>query len=126
MKGDDDMAKIKIKDNSAMVVFEIPPVRTLTDRQVNRKVNRLKELEPRIAELKALEAEKKKIESELIEALGLADESGSVETNKYIIVNTVFCQKRLDTTRLKKEHPEIAEAYLKDVKNHRFKWSEVS
>lgn len=71
----------------------------------------IKELEETKSQLKELEAQKKEAENKLKAMLG-TNEAG--ETSEYIVTWKPVLQKRLDTKRLKEEHPEIYEEYTKE------------
>lgn len=94
-----------------MVVPEITIAKAeeLTERQVDIRAKKYAELD---AEIKRLTEERDKVKAELIKFGG----HGKYWTVTY----TEFTQTRFDSTRFKKECPELYSKYMKDTKSSRF------
>lgn len=87
---------------------------------MDEKVHKYLEISEQI---KNLEKEKKLIENELKHDLGEC-ENGYVEG--YIVNWKPFTTSRLDTSKLKKEHPDIYDEYSKESTSRRFNVKEVN
>ena len=90
----------------------------MTDRQLNNRIAKLIELKIAKAEL---ERQISAITDEIKADMG--DEQ-TVETNKFFIRNTAYEQRRVDSQKLKSEHPKIYLECSGVVTSHRFSYTE--
>lgn len=86
-------------------VIPFPGTTTLTDRQVDNRISKLKALKAQIEEL---DATRKAIEAEVIQAL---DGKDSRKTEKYIVTNRREFRHLLDRKRLDADYPGLYEQY---------------
>lgn len=98
---------------TAEVIFTVK-VNTLTDRQVNNRLDKIAALE---AQIKALEEAKNALKAEVIAAMG-----DLRETDKYTVHNTTVTTNRFDSTRFKKDHKDLYDEYLKASTSTRFSY----
>ena len=103
--------------NATAIIWTVEP-RTLTDRQIDNRIKKLSYLENQIKELKK---EADALKQSIIDSMT----AEHVTTPKYRINYTTFTQRRIDTTAFKKELPEVAERFTKDVISHKFTYSEI-
>ena len=81
-----------------------------------KKIEEIKELESMIAELKAeMESYKDELKAELTER-----EVEELEAGQYIVRYTDVLSNRLDSSRMKKDLPDLYKAYTKQVASKRF------
>ena len=81
-----------------------------------KKIEEIKELESMIAELKAeMESYKDELKAELTER-----EVEELEAGQYIVRYTDVLSNRLDSSRMKKDLPELYKSYTKQVASKRF------
>lgn len=98
-------------------IVEFPNQETLTDRQLNNRIEKLIQLE---AESKRIKKEIDAIKAEIKEAF-----AGTRETNKYIVTNTVYSRTTVDSKRLKADFPEVYEEYSKTSECNKLTYKEV-
>ena len=87
----------------------------MTERMINIRVKKLLELKEQIKEL---EAAQKALEDE-IKAEFTADQE-EIRTEKYLIRWTKVSTPRLDSSKLKKDLPDIYKLYTKITNSRRF------
>ena len=87
----------------------------MTERMLNNRCKKLMELRAQIEEL---EAQKKALEDEI--KAQFKDEQEEIKTEKYLIRWTKYTQNRLDSTRLKKDLPDVYKLYTKITQGRRF------
>lgn len=109
-----------MKNNTAEVInVNIPELEVvtnaLTDRQINNRVLKIAALDEQI---KALEEAKAALKAELIAAIG-----EGIETDKVKVHNTTVTSNRFDSTRFKKDHPDVYAEYTKASTSTRFSYS---
>ena len=94
----------------------------MTDRQMDNRVKKLKELEE---QYKELESSIDALKDELKAALA---ENGEDEhnTGSYIIKNQLVTSNRLDNKALKKDLPDVYQKYSKESSSKRFTISKAS
>lgn len=113
------MEKVKLTDAVA-VVWTVAP--HLTDRQINIRLNKMTALKEQIdalkAELAPLEKAYDALESEVIDGIGAKETTISGSTNAYTYERKVTPRKTIDTTKLRKERPDIASEYEKVSMKH--------
>lgn len=92
----------------------------MTERMIENRVKKIQDLEQQKA---ALESEIERLKDELksnLEEKGVSE----IRTKKGIVVRwQEIVQSRLNGTLLKKDRPDVYEAYLKSSVSHRFTWS---
>ena len=87
----------------------------MTDRMINNRVKKLLELTEQIKEL---EAQAAALEDEIKGQF--AEDQEEIRTEKYLIRWTKYTTPRLDSTKLKKELPDIYKHYTKITSGRRF------
>ena len=88
----------------------------MTDRQLNNKMKQLQELESQIKELeKQLESIKDAVKADLEEK-----NEDEHDTGAYVIQYKLISQKRLDSTSLKSELPDVYAKYSKESSYKKF------
>ncbi len=90
----------------------------MTERQIDLRIRRIIEL--KIAK-KELEAEIERLQSEIKADMG---EAQTIETSKFFIRNTRYEQRRVDSQKLKTEHPRIFLECSGVVQSSRFSYTE--
>lgn len=81
-----------------------------------KRIEEIKELESMIAELKAeMESYKDELKAELTER-----DVEELEAGQYIVRYTDVLSNRLDSSRMKKDLPELYKSYTKQVASKRF------
>lgn len=94
-----------VRKETKATVIPFPEAVTLTDRQVN---NRLEKLEALKAQMAELEAKQKALEAQIKEALGGKE---SRDTGKYIVTNKKEVRHLFDRKRFDADHPGVYEEY---------------
>lgn len=87
----------------------------MTDRMINNRVKKLLELKEQIKEL---EAQASALEDEIKGQF--AEDQEEIRTEKYLIRWTKVSAPRLDSTRLKKDLPDVYKLYTKIINSRRF------
>lgn len=87
----------------------------MTDRMINNRVKKLLELKEQI---KALEEQQKALEEEI--KAEFTEDQEEIRTEKYLIRWTKYTTPRLDSTKLKKELPDVYKLYTKFTEGRRF------
>lgn len=87
----------------------------MTERMINNRAKKLIELKEQIKEL---EAAQKALEDEI--KAEFAEDQEEIKTEKYLIRWTKYTTPRLDSTKLKKELPDIYKLYTKITSGRRF------
>lgn len=90
----------------------------MTERQIDLRIRRIIEL--KVAK-KELEREIERLQNEVKVDMG---EDETLETGKYFIRNTHYEQRRVDSQKLKTEHPRIFLECSGLVKSSRFSYVE--
>lgn len=87
----------------------------MTERMINNRVKKYLELKEQI---KALEEQKDALEAEI--KAEFADGQEEIRTGAFLIRWTKYTTPRLDSTKLKKELPDIYKLYTKITSGRRF------
>lgn len=87
----------------------------MTERMINNRVKKWLDLKEQI---EALEAQKKAVEDEI--KAEFEDNQEELKTEKFLIRWTKYTSPRLDSTKLKKELPDIYKLYTKITSGRRF------
>ena len=87
----------------------------MTERMINNRVKKLLEIREQIEELEAL---KKALEDEI--KAEFKDDQEEIKTEKYLVRWTKYTQSRIDSTRLKKDLPDVYKLYTKITQGRRF------
>ena len=88
----------------------------MSTKEMVMKVEKLKELEELLEEVKA---EAESVRDEIKQEM-MAQNTEELEAGQYIIRWTSVLSNRFDTTALKKVMPEVYKAYTKQVASRRF------
>lgn len=89
-------------------------VKTMSERQIVNRVNKLKELEEQKAKLeKEIGALKTEIQNEM-------QDTEEIKAGRFIVRWTLVTSQRLDTTALKKAYAGICKRFTKSVESRRF------
>ena len=86
----------------------------MTERMINNRVKKWLDLKEQI---EALEAQKKAVEDEI--KAEFEDNQEELKTEKFLIRWTKYTSPRLDSTKLKKELPDIYKLYTKITSGRR-------
>lgn len=87
----------------------------MTDRMINNRVKKLLEIK---AQIKELEEQAAKLETEIKEQF--EEDQEEIRTERFLIRWTKVITNRLDSTALKKDLPEIYKKYTKQCSSRRF------
>lgn len=87
----------------------------MTERMINNRVKKYLEIKEQI---KALEEQKDALEAEI--KAEFTDDMEEIKTEKFLIRWTKYTTPRLDSTRLKKDLPDIYKLYTKITEGRRF------
>lgn len=87
----------------------------MTERMINNRVKKLLEIREQIEELEAL---KKALEDEI--KAEFKDGQEEIKTEKYLVRWTKYTQSRIDSTKLKKDLPDVYKLYTKITQGRRF------
>lgn len=87
----------------------------MTERMINNRVKKLLELKEQI---KALEEQQKALEDEI--KAEFKEDQEEIKTEKYLVRWTKYTQSRIDSTKLKKDLPDVYKLYTKITEGRRF------
>lgn len=87
----------------------------MTERMINNRVKKWLELKDQI---EALEAAKKAVEDEI--KAEFKEDQEEIKTEKFLIRWTKYTSNRIDSTKLKKELPDVFKLYSKITSGRRF------
>lgn len=87
----------------------------MTERMLNNRVKKLLEIKEQIKEL---EEQQKALEDEIKSEF--TDDVEEINTGRYLVRWTKVSSTRLDSTKLKKDLPDIYQLYTKIVNSRRF------
>ena len=107
---------MKATTNNAAIVWTVAPSKALTTRQVYNRVLKIAELEKQKKELD------EKIKSLRAEIIGDAD-ALDISDARFSVKYTPVLTSRLDTKRLKTDHPDIYAQYEKETASTRFSYT---
>lgn len=102
------------------VVFSMEPAPALSDRQLNRRMSEIADLD---AEIKALQDRRDALKKEVTEALGAIEEH---TTGKYQIRYKTVVSSRLDGKALKADHPRVYAEYIRPSSCRRFEYKVIA
>lgn len=108
---------LKLENNNMMVIDF--PEKGLTNKQIDNRIRKLQEAEK---EKKRIEKEINAIKEEIKNAMHNAE---TIQTDNYIIRNTVVISNRLDGKALKAALPEIYQNFTKENITTRFTYKEA-
>lgn len=87
----------------------------MTERMINNRVKKWLELKDQI---EALEAAKKAVEDEIKAEFN--EDQEEIRTEKFLIRWTKYTSNRIDSTKLKKDLPDVFKLYSKITSGRRF------
>ena len=87
----------------------------MTERMINNRVKKLLEIR---AQIEQLEEMKKALEDEI--KAEFKDDQEEIKTEKYLVRWTKYTQSRIDSTKLKKDLPDVYKLYTKITQGRRF------
>lgn len=87
----------------------------MTERMINNRVKKLLEIR---AQIEQLEEMKKALEDEI--KAEFREDQEEIKTEKYLVRWTKYTQSRIDSTKLKKDLPDVYKLYTKITQGRRF------
>lgn len=87
----------------------------MTERMINNRVKKLLEIR---AQIEQLEEMKKALEDEI--KAEFKEDQEEIKTEKYLVRWTKYTQSRIDSTKLKKDLPDVYKLYTKITQGRRF------
>lgn len=87
----------------------------MTERMINNRVKKLLKIR---AQIEQLEEMKKALEDEI--KAEFKDDQEEIKTEKYLVRWTKYTQSRIDSTKLKKDLPDVYKLYTKITQGRRF------
>lgn len=110
---------MKTLEKTSTIMWEyLPEKDTLSLRQIDNRIKKLAELDAQITRLKR---EHDAIKQEIIAGLP----NDHVITQHYKVNYSTYSQSRIDTTKLKKDLPDIAREYSRETTQSRFTYTEI-
>lgn len=100
--------------------LSMTPPEGLTDRQINRRMSEIADLD---AQIKALQDRRDALKAEVCRALGDAE---TRTTGKYDIRYKSITSNRLDSKALKAEHPRIYAEFCRPQVSRRFEYKVIA